>query len=69
MQHAFSTLLPVFHNRLKVYFKYLIFKTFAVCLQYASLVDSYCLTEYTFSIPKMAVYLKYMLKASEMSTT
>ena len=52
-----------------VYLKYLIFKTFAVCLEYAPLVGSYCLTEYTFSIMKMSVYLKYMPKESEMSTT
>ena len=67
--HTYGILLPIFHNRLKVYFEYLIFKTFAACLQYASLVHSYCLTEYTFSIPKMAVYLKYMSEESEMSTT
>ena len=40
-KHLFSILLSVFHNRLKVYFRYLIFTTFAVHLQYTSLVELY----------------------------
>ena len=54
--HTVSILLPVFHNRLKIYFKYLISKTFAVYMQYASFVELYCVTKYTFSIMKMTVY-------------